>query len=248
MIFVTLPCLNEAENLKIIIPQIHKIFQNNNYEYKILVCYDCSTDDTESVVNNLQKEYNIELLPYQNKRGLGIAFLRLFQTAIKESQSDDDVIISLDADNTHDPNGMLLIMDKIESGYDVAIQSRFCDNSSMSGFPFFRKMISNSISLIMRTFFPVGEKGIKDYTSSYRGYKVGIFKKVFEKYKNNFITETEFTYTIESIIKLGIITNKITETPLQYKYDKKIGKSKLRLFKNGKRFIILFFKLLTVKN
>jgi len=247
MIFILLPCLNEAENLKIIIPEIHKLFQNNNYVYKILVCYDCSTDNTENIVNNFKKKsINIELLDYKNKMGLGIAFLRLFKEAVKQKKTDNDIIITLDADNTHDPNGILLLLNKINSGYDLAIQSRFCKNSLITGFSNFRKLISLSISIVLRIIFPVGEN-IKDYTSSYRAYKISILEKAFEKFKDNFITETEFTYTIETIIKINTITKKITETPLKYRYDKKIGRSKLKLIKNGYRFIILITKLFFLK-
>jgi dolichol-phosphate mannosyltransferase len=239
MLYIILPCLNESENLKIIIPEIQNVLKG---DYKILVCYDCSNDNTKEVVENFK---NTELLEYQKQKGLGIAFKRLFLRAIGQGKNED-IIIGFDADNTHSPEGIKLLLEKINSGYDVAIQSRFCKESSNVGFSIFRMLISKSISFTMSSFFPVGEK-IKDYTSSYRAYRLSILKTAFEKWQNNFITETEFTYTIETMVKLGNLTKKICETPLQYRYDKKIGKSKLRIIKNGIRFACLFFKLLIFK-
>jgi dolichol-phosphate mannosyltransferase len=87
-----------------------------------------------------------------------------------------------------------------------------------------------------------GEK-LQDFTSGYRLYKVGKLKKLFEIKKDQFICEPEFTYTCELLIKLSRINCRIDEIAISYDYGKKIGVSKLRIFRNFCRLMILLVKL-----
>jgi dolichol-phosphate mannosyltransferase len=116
----------------------------------------------------------------------------------------------------------------------------------MADFPIHRKFISKSTSIILQNLFRVkkisGEK-LQDFTSGYRLYKVEKLKKLFEIQKNKFISEPEFTYTCELLIKLSRLKISIDEIALSYDYGKKIGKSKLRIARNFWRLIVMLLNL-----
>ena len=165
-----------------------------------------------------------------------------------ENSADDDLIISLDADNTHNPEQIPEMIEYFQkNNLDLLVASRFCSSSVMADFPLRRKLISKSISILLQNLFSVrkisGEK-LQDFTSGYRIYKAEKLKKLFAKKKNQFITEPEFTYTCELLIKLARINCCIDEIAISYDYGKKLGASKLRLMRNFWRLIILLGKLM----
>jgi dolichol-phosphate mannosyltransferase len=216
-------------------------------DFEILICLDGGCDESLEVIANFQKFHPITVLPLQNQRGLGLAYKRLFEEVIKNS-ADDDLIISLDADNTHNPEQITDMISRFESQkLDLIIASRFCDTSVMADFPLHRQLVSKSISILFQNLFRIkkinGEK-LQDFTSGYRIYSAKKLKELFAIKKNKFINEPEFTYTCELVVNFARIGARIDEIAISYDYGNKIGKSKLRLFRNFVRLIILLIKLL----
>jgi dolichol-phosphate mannosyltransferase len=248
LIKIILCAFNEAQNIKKLIPSIIHQFELMQREFEIIFCLDCSTDDSVEIIKNYKNQCSITILPIENKRGLGIAYKKAFLHVIFNCKADD-LIISFDADCTHDPSQlpeMLKIFE--EKNLDFMVASRFVNSSSIKHFPFYRKLISKTISFYLRLLFPIKNSSdqIYDYTSGYRIYRNSILQKSFQKRGLNFITEEDFTCLIEILIILNQLQliKKFQEFPIQYSYGDKIGASKLRLFKNCFRLLILSLKLL----
>ncbi len=215
-------------------------------DFEIIACLDGSKDESFSLVTNFTKFHPIKILPLQNQRGLGAAFKRLFLEVIKDSK-DDDLVISLDADNTHDPVQISQMLEHFkQNNLDLLIASRFCKNSTVKKFPLRRRFISKSTSHLLQQIFStkkISGENLQDFTSGYRIYKAQKLKELFALQKDNFIQETEFTYTCELLIKLAKINCRIDEIPIIYNYGVKLGKSKLRITRNFYRLIILLKNL-----
>ena len=246
MIKIIFCALNEAQNLTNLLKSIDNEMLIVQHDYEIIICLDGSDDESFEILSNLQSKYPVKILPLLNQRGLGLAYKRLFLNVLTNS-NDDDIIISLDADNTHNPNQIQTMIKHLKNNdLDVLIASRFCKNSVMADFPIYRKFISSSISVLFQILFALrtisGNK-LKDFTSGYRLYKAKKLRELLKKEGNNLITEPEFTYTCELLIKLSRIEAKFDEISISYDYGKKIGASKLRIGRNFWRLIILLFKL-----
>lgn len=213
------------------------------------MCIDGTIDRSPRVIAEFQKSHKITILPKKNQRGLGLAYKRLFLEVIKNS-ADEDLIISLDADNTHNPKQLSAMIEHFrKNSLDFLVASRFCGNSVMADFPIHRQFISKSTSLLLQNIFAIkkisGEK-LQDYSSGYRIYRSEKLKKLYTKEKDNFITEPEFTYTCELLIKLARIGSRLDEIPLFYDYGKKVGKSKLRIGRNFWRLLVMLKGLILV--
>jgi len=249
LIRIVLCAFNEAKNIEKLIPSIIHEFELMQREFEIIFCLDCSTDDSVEVIEKYKKQCSIIILQIENQRGLGLAFKKAFLHTIFNC-NDNDLIISFDADCTHNPSQlpeMIKIFDN--ENLDFMVASRFINSSSISHFPIYRTIISKSISLFLQTLFPLKNSKnnkIKDYTSGYRIYKNSILKKLYKKLGTKFITEKDFTYVIEILIKLNQhkLINNFAEYPIKYEYGEKIGASKMRLSRNFYRLILLCFKLL----
>jgi dolichol-phosphate mannosyltransferase len=243
---IILAALNESSNLQKLIVEINNIMTDAKLNYQIICCIDGSSDNSIAVINNLQKQYPIILLPVINQRGLGCAFKRLFYQI---SQYDEkEIIISLDADNTHLPSQIPKIIDDfIAKNLDLIVVSRFYNGSIVSNFPTYRLLISRMVAFILNLLFPIRKFDnyyLKDYTSGYRLYKNAIIQDLIAKYGDEFITEPQFTYTCEILIKLSRQKISIAEFPIIYDYKNKLGASNLDIKSNLWRLLIMIYNLL----
>ncbi len=248
MIKIILCAFNEAKNIEKLIPSIIHEFELMQRKFEIIFCLDCSTDNSVEVIDKYKKICPITILPIENQRGLGIAYRKAFLYTIFNSDCHD-LIVSFDADCSHNPSQLKDMIKIFENkNLDFMVASRFVNKSSMSHFPLYRKIISKSISIFLQKIFPIKnqESIIKDYTSGYRIYKNHILQNLYKKIGKNIIQENDFTCLIEILIKLNKnkLINNFEEFPIKYEYGEKIGASKLRLFHNFYRLIILTTKLL----
>ena len=247
MLKILFCAFNEAQNLEKLLVNLNHELRLLQRDFEIIVCLDGSSDNSQKILENFQKFHPLKILPLKNQRGLGLAYKRLFEEVIKNSD-DSDLVISLDADNTHDPEQIATMIAHFEANsLDLLIASRFCNHSIIADFPPHRRFITKTTSLLLQNFFAVkkisGEK-LQDYTSGFRIYKSAQLKKLYEIKKDQFITEPEFTYTCELLIKLSRINSRLDEIAISYDYGKKNGKSKLRILRNFWRLIVMLIKLL----
>ncbi len=225
-IIILLPAYNEEKSILKLLPEIDRVLKSEDLDYKIVICNDGSSDKTIDVINNFSNEFPIILINHNINRGLGETSRDNFEKAAFISNIDD-IIIRMDADNTHEPKYMISMIKKIQEGFDVVIASRFVRNKSQRGVSTYRTFISMGANIFMKIFFPI--KGVKDYSCGYRAYSAKIIKKAIATYGNSFIQlkGLGFTCTLEKLIKLDLLGAKISEVPFILRYDKKKGKSKM---------------------
>jgi dolichol-phosphate mannosyltransferase len=243
MIKIIFCAFNEAQNLRDFLPSLSQEMQSLKRDFEILACLDGGFDNSPEIL----EKFAVKILPIKNERGLGKAYKRLFEEVIKNS-SEQDLVISLDADSTHNPKQITEMLAHFEkNNLDFLVASRFCKNSVMADFPLHRRFISKSTSILLQQLFPIKKisgEALQDYTSGYRIYRAKKLQELFAKEKNKFITEVEFTYTCELLIKLSRLENfRADEIEIAYDYGKKIGKSKLRIMRNLCCLALLLIKL-----
>mgnify|MGYP000017550228 CR=1 FL=1 len=117
-ISIILATYNEKENIGRLIDEIS--IHLKDYDYEIIVVDDDSPDKTWVLVEKkCQSNKNLSLIRRIDERGLTSAL----NCGIRNSSGD--VVVWLDCDFQMPPNKILELIHKIESGYDVAVGSRF---------------------------------------------------------------------------------------------------------------------------
>jgi len=225
-IVILLPAYNEANSIPGLLGKIDKTLTSSGFSYQIVVTDDGSTDQTNSLLQQAAHNYPITVITHSINRGLGETSRDNFEKAAAIS-NDDDIIVRLDCDDTHEPEFILSMIRKIQDGYDVVIASRFAHGGGQKGVSRYRALVSSGANLFMKVFFPI--KGVREYSCGYRAYSASIIKKAVSIYGNSFIQlrGLGFTCTLEKLIKLHMLGAKFTEIPFVLRYDQKVGSSKM---------------------
>ncbi|MEA2056181.1 MAG: polyprenol monophosphomannose synthase, partial [Patescibacteria group bacterium] len=174
---VIIPTYNESGVIAKTIKAVQKVFdQVQTWDLHMLVVDDTSPDKTYELVEELKKDYpKLHLLINKNKAGLGAAYLKGMGHAFSKLKSD--VVFEFDADLSHNPTKIPLMLEKIDQGYDFVIGSRYMEGGSIpQDWGFHRKFLSVIGNFIIRLI--LGNFTIADWTSGYRAIKKSVYKAV----------------------------------------------------------------------
>lgn len=226
MIFILLPAFNEEKTLPRLLEKIISFGKNHREKVTTLVCNDSSSDKTLEAIKSFENKMDLAVMNHSINRGLGETSRDLFEKAASLAKKDD-IIIRMDADDTHSPKYIPAMLERLDLGYDVVIASRFARGGGQKGVNLYRGMISRAANLFMKIIFPVS--GVREYSCGFRAYRAGIIKKAISIYGNNFIQlkGLGFTGTLEKLIKLNLIGAKFSEIPFVLRYDLKDSPSKM---------------------
>ncbi|MEE9432440.1 MAG: glycosyltransferase family 2 protein [Melioribacteraceae bacterium] len=160
--YYVLPAYNEEESLPNLLNRIGKLNLEHDTKIKVVVVNDGSSDNTAEVTANGSDNLQLTIVNHEKNMGLGPAV----QTGIKEALSianDNDIVVIMDADDTHDVTLLDEMINRIESGADITIASRFVNGGDDASAPMFRRMLSRGASVIFKTILTLNS--IKDFTS-----------------------------------------------------------------------------------
>jgi len=224
-----LPCYNEYENLKILVPDIVKGFAGLSFE--LVFVDDGSTDGTREEIRRLQKTLPaVTLVERPKLMGLGSA-LRDGYNAGKGKY-----LISFDCDLPIPVEDARKVADKLLTGnVDLVLGSRYLKGSFYEA-PTKdirkKKVVSRCANLFFRV---VNLIAVTDFTFNCRGMTREAWQKIQPQSNNNF-------FLFEMVWRASRHGLRIGEVPVRF-YDRKLGKSKLQLGSEMSKYLKQFFKL-----
>ena len=105
---------NEEKNLEELIKRIHDVVKKlHNYEYELIFVNDASDDDSEKVLENLQKTFPIIIINMSRTFGVGPCVLAGFKHA------KGDCVIYMDSDLQDPPEIAEQLVKEYENGAEV---------------------------------------------------------------------------------------------------------------------------------
>lgn len=220
-----LPAYNEAKALPQLLDRIEDSMLEADLPYEIIVVDDGSTDETASIALEATHRLPVHVECHPTNLGLGAAIRDGLLTAAQHS-APRDVIVTLDADNTHTPDLILRMVRMVREGHDVVIASRYRPGSRVRGVPPSRRLLSLAASILLRMLFPT--RGVRDFTSGYRAYRASVIQQVIEQDGPSFFDQDGFQVMVDILLKLRTDDRLIFgEVPLILRYDLKKDASKM---------------------
>jgi dolichol-phosphate mannosyltransferase len=238
-VHVVLPAYNEEKSLPPLLGRLaaadHRT--RDQHALKAWVVDDGSSDGTAQVTRDHDSDLDVTLVEHGINRGLGEAVMSGVFAAL-EVADDDDMIVVMDADDTHDVATIEAMETEIDRGADIVIASRYVAGGDDATAPPFRRLLSRGAAIVFRVALPLDN--IHDFTSGFRAYRAGLLRRAVRHWGQRLIEEEGFACMVELLLKLRHGNPVMAEVPLVLRYDRKQSASKLKLG----RTLLQYLKLL----
>ena len=214
---IIIPAYNERKSIGDLISRTKELYP----EFEIIVVNDGSKDDTAIVA----KTSGAMVYDHPYNIGNGAAIKSGIRIA------SGDVYVFMDADAQHNPEDIHRLLEYIPE-FDMVVGERSMKSQASLG-----RALGNKIYNWFASY--VAKFRIKDLTSGFRAVKSDIAK--------NFLYLLPNTYSYPTTLTLGVLRNgrSIKYIPIQVK-KRKVGKSKLSIFRDGVRFFMIITRICTL--
>ena len=214
---IVLPTYNERDNIEPFLRAVRAVDE----AIEVLVVDDNSPDGTADLVRELGSELGgIEVLQRETKAGLGSAYRAGFDKVLGAAgDAAYDVIVSMDADMSHDPAVLPTMLELIDDGADTVIGSRYVRGGGTTDWPVRRQLLSKWGNTYTRTLLKLEPH---DCTSGYRAYRASALAAI----EPGGTSAEGYAFLTELVRRLNRHGYRIVETPIVFR-DRTQGKSKM---------------------
>src|ERR1700742_3211453 len=148
---VIIPTYNERENLPLILQRLHQVRPSVH----VLIVDDNSPDGTGKLADELAAADpgRTHVMHRTVKNGLGAAYLEGFAWGLSRQYS---VLVEMDADGSHAPEQLHLLLDAVDAGADLVIGSRYVDGGEVRNWPWRRWALSWTANTYARLALDIG--------------------------------------------------------------------------------------------
>jgi dolichol-phosphate mannosyltransferase len=225
-VILALPAYNEREGLPALLRAFQLEVMSKGYEVVVVVVDDGSSDGTREVLEDWKGRLPIDVIRHPRNKGLGDTIRDALSRAAQLADPDD-IIVTMDADNTHPPALIPKMVERIRSGEDIVIASRYRTGSAVIGLSLFRSVMSWGARMLFQLIFPI--RNVRDYTCGFRAYRASFLQRTFQVYGESLVTERSFACMAEILLKVSRLHPKTSEVAMTLRYDLKQGTSKMRV-------------------
>lgn len=237
MIFTLIPIYNEAENLSELAKNLRSTLAG--HEKTFVFVDDGSIDGSPEKIKELFQGENVHVLVNPGNQGPGYSFNAGFNFILdKLNSKSDDIVITLEGDNTSDINILPVMMNLYQHGFNLVLASPYAQGGGFDETTFVRKLTSFTANLLLRLWFDVK---VLTLSSFYRIYSVQLLHDIRNKY-GVLIKEKGFISKVEILVKAIRIKAKIIEVPMTLHSKKRKGKSKMKVMKTMMSYLRFFLK------
>ena len=220
---IVMPCLNEAETLKICIDKAMKYLNDNNISGEVVIGDNGSTDGSQDIARSCGAR--IVDIP---RKGYGSALMGAIQAA------KGKYVIMGDSDDSYDFSNLNAYLEKLREGFDLVMGNRFKGGIAKGAMPFLHYYLGNPVlSFIGKLFFG---GGVNDFHCGLRGFRQDIVTVLN-------LQTTGMEFASEMVVKAQIKKLKIIEVPTTLSVDGRSRPPHLRTWRDGwrhLRFLLLY--------
>jgi len=210
---VIIPTYNEKENIE----KITCAVLDTTPHADILFVDDNSPDGTGKIADDLAQKYPcVHVLHRTAKEGLGRAYIAGFRWALER---DYQFVMEMDCDFSHDPKEIPNFRDKILSGYDLVLGSRYVGGIRVLNWPLSRLMLSRGAGIYVKF---ITRMPFTDPTGGFKCFR----REVLASYDFDKVKANGYGFQVEMTHKAWMKGFKVGEVPITFE-DRQEGTSKM---------------------
>jgi dolichol-phosphate mannosyltransferase len=221
---IIIPALNEQENLRLLLPQIHDVLNDLAIQFEVIVVDGGSHDETQQVAAAAGAR-----IVEQTERGYGGALIAGFAIA------KAPYVATMDADLSHPP---VFLKDFWAHRHeaDLLVASRYVKGgrADMGGG---RRVLSY---ILNRTYAGVLRLNLRDVSSGFRMYQRSALE-------NLNLRARDFDALEEILVKVYVNGGRVKEVPFHYQ-ARNSGKSHAKLVRFGWAFSKTLLRMWSLRN
>ena len=221
---VVIPAINEAENLRLLLPSLWRVLGALGISAEVLVIGRSAPDESLAVARDLGARPIVQTLP-----GYGGALRQAFREA------RGAYLLTMDADLSHEPNFVAKLWANRDRA-EVIIASRYV-RGGVAYMPLFRKLLSRVLN---RTFTRGLALDVFDISSGFRLYHADVLKDLP-------LRGIDFDVLPEIVLRAHIAGWRVAEVPFTY-FPRAKGSSSARILRVGWHLAKTFARLWRLRN
>ena len=214
---IIIPTHNEEENIGDLLDSLKKVMED---DWEIIVINDGSEDRTAEIC----KEKGIQVVSHSYCMGNGASI----KTGMRVAKGE--IFLMMDGDGQHRPEDIPKLLEGMENHSMVVGARRWWSQSGL-----FRGLANRVYNLFASY---VVHRKIPDLTSGFRAVKGKIAKKYLYMLPN--------TFSYPTTITLAFMRSGHTVLFVPIEAGKRQGRSKIKPFQDGVRFLLIIFRIATI--
>ncbi|MCK7637080.1 polyprenol monophosphomannose synthase [Corynebacterium pygosceleis] len=210
---VIIPTYNERENLPLITGRV----RSATPEVDILIVDDASPDGTGELADEIaENDERIHVLHRNGKGGLCGAYVEGFRWGLDRGYR---VLCEMDADGSHAPEQLHLLLEQVDAGADLVIGSRYVEGGKVVNWPKQRWVLSKGGNIYISLALGAG---LSDMTAGYRAYR----RELIESLDLDELSNAGYIFQVDLAWRAVREGFDVREVPITFT-EREIGESKL---------------------
>jgi dolichol-phosphate mannosyltransferase len=237
VIFVVVPCFNERDNLPALFAALRP--RARSLGARLVFVDDGSSDGSGQLASELAEDLPLTLVTHEVNRGLGAAIASGLGVALREGD-DDDVVVTVESDNTADLADLPRLIACLDTGADVAMASYLAPGGRVAGVALWRLAASRAVSRLFRVAGGLGE--FHQVTPLYRAYRLSALRRAADLDRGELITESGFAVNVELLLKVLRAGAAVVEMPTALDWTRRRAHSNMPLLSTVRAYARLLLR------
>lgn len=219
-ISIIIPAYDEESVIGGVVEKVRAVMDGHGKAYEVIVVDDGSHD--QGAARAREAGARVIVHPYNIGNGAAV------KTGIRQAKGK--ILIMMDGDGQHDPEDIPRLLEKMDA-FDMAVGARTKESKAS-----WHRNIANKAYNLFATY--VCKRRVEDLTSGFRAVKAGIARQ--------FVSMLPNTFSYPTTLTLAVVRSGFSLTYVPVKTQRRTGKSKIKLFRDGSRFFLIIVKLATL--
>ena len=216
MIYVCVPCHNEADTVGLLLWKVRQVFTEFQREYQLLVGDDASTDHTGETLASYTKVLPLTVVQHRRREGYARTVEELLRLATERTDRPKrDCAVVLHADFTHTPAALPDIVRRLDSGADLVVaQGRLTrDGEASRGYRFLRHWAGALIPGRARV------PGVRDPLSGFLAFRLVTLKSAMRSWPDRLLRTDSWAANAELAAKAARHARRVDTIDVTERHD-----------------------------